>query len=81
VAYERLASTEMRRRKAKEIYDHYIYVELLTMNAEVKKKFIKKKKSYKSEFKSCACMYMCMYACICGSCLATKPPSQIPFSG
>ena len=36
VSYERLASTEMRKKKAKEIYDRYIYVELLTMNTEVR---------------------------------------------
>ena len=33
--YERLASAEMRKRKAKEIYDNYIYVELLAMNTDV----------------------------------------------
>lgn len=35
MSYERLASTEMRSKKAKEIYDKYIYVELLVMNTEV----------------------------------------------
>lgn len=36
VSYERLASVEMRQKKAKEIYDRYIYVELLVMNTKVR---------------------------------------------
>lgn len=35
MSYEKLASTETRQKKAKEIYDKYIYVELLVMNTEV----------------------------------------------
>lgn len=31
-----MASAEMRKKKAKEIYDRFIYVELLVMNTEVR---------------------------------------------